>query len=167
MSRRHVTEQDRLEAKHLLLSWLTYDDSSIERLTLAAFDLHIKHHTFPGEDFMRLAIDALDTAGIDRASPIAYETLIADHLPEIEFRGKQHRKIRFAVMSCASLRGGLEPDLLEEISYWNDDHWRYALYAAIALTRATAQKTGQPVAELARSVAELHSLDLTTPQAPH
>ncbi|MDH3730046.1 MAG: hypothetical protein OES13_02805 [Acidimicrobiia bacterium] len=70
-------------------------------------------------------------------------------------------------MCSAALRGGVEPDLLDEIGYWNDDYWRYALYAAIALIRASAAKTSQPVAELARRLAELHHLDLNPPpQAP-
>ena len=139
----------------------------IGQLGVAAFELHIRDHTFPGEDFMRLADDALDIAGIDQANPIAYETLLAEHLPEIEFRGKQFRRIRFAVMCSAALRGGLEPDLLDETAYWNDDYWRYALYAAIALIRASAAKNGQPVSELARRLAQRHHLDLTpSPQAP-
>ncbi len=71
---------------------------------------------------MRLAADVLEVAGISKADPIAYETtLSADHLPEIAFRGKEYRKIRFAVMSSAGLRGGLDPDLLDQVAYWNDD----------------------------------------------
>ena len=132
------------------MSWLADPDSDIGQVTSAAFELHIRDHTFPGEDFMAVAIDVLDLAGIDRADPIAYETLLADHLPEIDFRGKQHRKIRFAVLATAARRGGLEPDLLDEIIYWNDDFWRYALYASIALIRAAAANAGQPVPELAR-----------------
>lgn len=166
MGRRQITDEDRSEAKRLLVSWLASDGVDIDQLTLAAFEVHIEHHTFPGEDFMRLAIDALDIAGIERANPIAYESLLVDHLPEIEFRGKEYRKIRFTVMSAAALRGGLEPDLLDEISYWNDDYWRYALYATIALTRAAADKTNQPVTELARQLAEHHQLDLTAPESP-
>lgn len=160
MAPRAVTDEDRTKAKQLLVTWLATDNDDIDKATVAAFDLHVEHNTFPGEEFMRLAADALEAAGIDRADPIDYETMLADHLPEIEFRGKQYRKIRFAVMSSAGLRGGLEPDLLDEVAYWNDDYWRYALFAAIALTRASAAKTGRSVADLAGQVATLHGVEL-------
>jgi hypothetical protein len=165
MARRAITDQDRTKAKQLLLGWLADDNDDIDKVTSAAFDLHVQHNTFPGEEFMRLAADALEVAGIDRADPIEYEALLADHLPEIEFRGKQYRKIRFAVMSSAGLRGGLDPDLLDEVAYWNDDYWRYALFAAIALIRASVDKTGGSVADLARRVAALHVVDLGDPES--
>ncbi len=165
MGRQQVTDQDRREARRLLLGWLIDDDGDINQLGSAAFELHIPHHTFPGEDFMGLAIDALDLARIERADPIAYETLLADHVPEIEFRGKEHRKIRFAVLATTARRAGLEPDLLDEIRFWRDDFWHYALYAAIALIRATATKTNQPVPQLAHQLAQLHDLDPTPPRA--
>lgn len=158
MARRQITDQDRADARRLLVLWLANPDSDIGQVTSAASELHIRDHTFPGEDFMAVAIDVLDLAGIGRADPIAYETLLVDHLPEIEFRGKEHRKIRFAVLATAARRGGLEADLLDEIIYWSDDFWRYALYASIALIRAAAANTGQPVPELARR--------LTNGQAP-
>ena len=160
MGRRKLTDQDRAEAKRLLLAWLTNSSGDIDHLRFAAFELHIQHHTFPGEDFMDLAIDALDVAGLGRAGPIIYETLLADHLPEVEFRGKEYRKIRFAVLSTAARRAGLEADLLAEIRFWNDDFWRYALYAAIALIRAAATNIDCPVPELAHRLAEFHNLEL-------
>lgn len=149
MARPQIADQDRADARQLLVSWLADPHSDIGQVISPAFELHIRDHTFPGEDFMAVAIDALDLAAIDRATPIAYETLLADHLPEIEFRGKEHRKVRFAVLATAARRGGLEPDLLDEITYWNDDFWRYALYASIALIRAAAAKADQSVPELA------------------
>jgi hypothetical protein len=115
MARPRVAEEDRIKAKQLLLGWLAEDNVNIGKATVAAFDLHVQGNTFPGDEFMRLAADALEVAGIGRADPIAYETLLADHLPEIDFRGKEYRKIRFAVMSSAGLRGGLDPDLLDEV----------------------------------------------------
>ncbi len=138
--------------------WTTTD---IDLVTFAAFDLHVQYNTFPGEEIMRLAADALEVAGVDRGDPITYETLLADHLSEIDFKGKQNRKIRFAVMSSAGLRGGLDPDLLDEVAYRNDDYWRYALFAAVALIRASAAKTNQTVAELAEQLATRHGLDLS------
>jgi len=165
MARPRVAEEDRIKAKQLLLGWLAEDNVNIEKATVAAFDLHVQGNTFPGDEFMRLAADALEVAGIGRADPIAYETLLADHLPEIDFRGKEYRKIRFAVMSSAGLRGGLDPDLLDEVAYWNDDFWRYALFAAIALIRASGAKTGTSVAGLARRVAASQGIDPGWPES--
>lgn len=163
MAHRIVTDEDRAKAKQLLLTWLGEDNEDIDTVTFAGFDLHVEHNTFPGEEFMGLAADALALAAIDRADPIEYETLLADHLSEIEFKGKQNRKIRFAVMSSAGLRGGLDPDLLDEVVYWNDDYWRYALFASIALIRASAAKTGVSVADLANQLATLHNVELGRP----
>ena len=70
-------------------------------------------------------------------------------------------KIRFTVMCVASLRGGLDPDVLDEIIYWNDDYWLYGLWASIALARAAAAKAGTPVTDLARRLAAEDDLSLT------
>ncbi len=163
MARRRVTDEDRIEARRLLLTWLAGDNDDIHELTFAAFELHVEYNTFPGEEFMGLAADALDVAGVDRTDPIAYESLLVDHLPEVDFKGKQYRKIRFAVMSSAGLRGGLAPDLLGEVAYWNDDYWRYALLAAVALIRASAAKAGYQVGQLCHQLATLNGLDLDPP----
>ncbi|MCL1693158.1 MAG: hypothetical protein M3096_05705, partial [Actinomycetia bacterium] len=54
----------------------------------------------------------------------------------------------------ASVRGGLEPDLLDEVYWWGaDDYWRYALYAAVALIRAGAERRGISTAQMAEQLA--------------
>lgn len=55
-----------------------------DQLRLAAFGLHVRNNTFPGEEFLYLAADALELAEIDRPDAIADVTLLADHLPEVE-----------------------------------------------------------------------------------
>ncbi len=42
--------------------------------SLAAWELHVRDNTFPGEELMELAADALEVAGITRADPIGYDT---------------------------------------------------------------------------------------------
>ena len=154
MGRATIAEADRIEAKRLLLAWLTSGGDDLGSLQLTAFELHVEHNTFPGDEFARVALQALEIAKVEHDDPIAYETLLAEHLPEVELRGKENRKIRFTVMSVASLRGGLDPDVLEEVIYWNDDYWRYSLWASIALIRASAAKTGIPVANFAHRLAD-------------
>lgn len=116
-------------------------------------DLHPRNDTFPGEVFIELAARALELAAASSRDPIAYEGLLAKYLPECEFRGRQNRKIQFAVLVSAATRGGLEPDLLDEVSWWQtDDFWRYALYAAVAIIRACAEHRDISIEEFARQL---------------
>ena len=49
------------------------------------------------------------------------------------------------MLAAAALHGGAEPDLLDEVAWWQaDDFWQYALYAAIAYIRAAADRAGVP-----------------------
>lgn len=110
---------------------------------------------------MGLGADALDVVGAARTEPIPYEGLRERFLPELEFRGKQNRKIQYAILTSASLRGGLEPDLLDEVVYWGEGaYWRYALYGAVALIRAGAERVGTPVAEFVDRLASRHGISL-------
>ncbi len=159
------TEEDRVEALRRLLSGLVRGDDVFD-LTAAVANLHPAHNTFPGEVFMQLAADSLDLAGVDGKDPIPYEGLREKYLPECEFRGRENRRIRFAVLASASLRAGLEADLLDEVTWWRtDDFWRYGLCAAVALIRAGAEREGVTVAAFAERLADRHQLtleDLTT-----
>ena len=51
------------------------------------------------------------------------------------------------MLAAAALHGGTEPDLLDEVAWWQaDDFWRqYALFAAVAYIRAAASRAGVPV----------------------
>jgi hypothetical protein len=43
------------------------------------------------------------------------------------------------VLAAAALHGGTEPDLLDEVTWWQtDDFWQYALFAVAAYIRAAA-----------------------------
>jgi hypothetical protein len=59
------------------------------------------------------------------------------------------------VLAAAALRGGTEPDLLEEIACWQtDDFWQYALFAAVAYLRAAASPAGIPVPRVCQELAQ-------------
>jgi len=76
-------------------------------------------------------------------------------LPEYAFRGRENKKLQFAILAAAALRGGTEPDLLDEVSWWQtDDFWQYALYAAVAYIRAAAQRAGVPARQVCEELAE-------------
>ena len=111
---------------------------------------------------MGLAADALEITGVTRGDPIQYNGLREAYLPECQFRGRENRKIQYALLSSASVRAGLEPDLLDEVIWWHaDDYWRYALCAAAALIRAGADRQTMPIAQLVEQLAEHHNIELT------
>lgn len=58
--------------------------------------------------------------GFSRDASIPYEGLWETHLPECQFRGRENRKIQYAILTSAALRAGLEPDLLDEVVWWHN-----------------------------------------------
>ena len=50
------------------------------------------------------------------------------------------------MLAAAALHGGTEPDLLDEVAWWQtDDFWQYALFASVAYIRAASSRAGVPV----------------------
>ena len=154
------TDADRIEALRRVLLGLARDDDA-NQLSAEIADLHVRHNTFPGEVFMELAADALEAAGSERESAVAYRELLATHLPEVTFKGKEHRRIQYAVLTPFAVRGGLEPDLLDEVTYWIDQYWQYALFAAIAIVRECSERSGTPLGSFVAELAARHSIDLS------
>ena len=137
--------EHRSEAAQRLFLGLTRGDDVFE-LAKAIADLHPKDNTFPGEVFISIAVDALDAAGIDRDAPLLYEGMREKHLAECRLRGRDNKKIQFAVLAVGATRGGIEPDLLDEVVWWqSDDFWWFALAAAVAVIRSCADRLGEPV----------------------
>jgi hypothetical protein len=63
----------------------------------------------------------LEVAGVGRDDPIPYAGLREKYLGECKFQGQETRKIQFAILASASARGGIQPDLLEEVAWWQAD----------------------------------------------
>jgi hypothetical protein len=153
-ARKRPTPQDAVTARRILLDGLARDADIFELVSELA-PLHPRNNTFPGEVFLHLAADALDWCGASRADPVALEGLPERFLPECAFRGRQNNKLRYAVLAAAALHGGTEPDLLEEVAWWQtDDFWQYALFAAVAYIRASASRAGAPVPQACRDLAQ-------------
>ena len=134
-----------MTARHVLLDGLARDADLFEVLSGLA-PLHPRNDTFPGEVFLRLAADALQWCRANRAEPLPLEGLRERFLPECAFRGRQNAKLQYAVLAAAAVHGGTEPDLLDEVAWWQaDDFWQYAMYAAVAYIRAAASPAGVPV----------------------
>ena len=129
-------------------------DSEVSELAGELAPLHPRNNTFPGEVFLNVAADVLDWCGASRADPLALEGIQERFLPEFAFRGRQNKKLQFAILAAAALRGGAEPDLLDEVAWWQtDDFWQYALYAAVAYIRAAAGRVGVPVRQVCQELA--------------
>lgn len=153
------SDDDRVEALRRFLAGLSRGDDA-NQLVVDIADLHMRHNTFPGEVLMELAADALDSAGVERDTGIAYRELLSRQLPEVEFRGKEHRRIQYAVLTVFAVHGGLEPDLLDEVAYWIEQYWQYALFAAVAIVRACAEQSGTPLETFEADLASRHAIDI-------
>jgi hypothetical protein len=148
------TPQDAAAARQILLGGLARD-SEVAELAGELAPMHPRNNTFPGEVFLHVAADALDWCGASRADPLALEGMRERFLPECAFRGRQNKKLQFAILAAAALRGGAEPDLLDEVAWWQtDDFWEYALYAAVAYIRAAASRVGVPVRQACQELAQ-------------
>jgi hypothetical protein len=152
--RKLPTPEDAAVARRIVLDGLARDTDLFELVTEVA-PLHPRNNTFPGEVFLHLAADALDWCGASRQQPFALEGIRERFLPECTFRGRENRKLQFAVLAAAALHGGAEPDLLDEVVWWQtDDFWEYALFAAIAYLRAAADRASVPMREACQHLAE-------------
>ena len=149
MSPRHKpTDEEGRQAVEVLLAALEAGEDIFDALDEVR-PLHPRDNTFPGEVFVALAADALAEGGASRDRPVSEVGLVQRYLPECEFRGRDNRKIRYAVMAAAVVHGGVEVELLEEVTYWaTDDFWSYAGLAAVAWVRAVADQRGIALADL-------------------
>jgi hypothetical protein len=148
------TAQDAATARRILLDGMARDTGVFE-LAGELAPLHPRHNTFPGEVLLQVAADALEWCGASRAEPLALEGMPEQFLPECAFRGRENKKLQFAVLVAAALRGGADPDLLGEVTWWQtDDFWQYALYAAVAYIRAVASRVGVPARRVCEELAQ-------------
>jgi hypothetical protein len=153
-ARKRPAPEDTVTARQALLDGLARDAEIVELVSGLA-DLHPRDNTFPGEVFLHVAADALDWCGASRPDPLPLEGLGARFLPERTFRGRENHKLQYAVLVAAALHGGTEPDLLDEVAWWQaGDFWQYALFAAVACIRAAASRAGVPVRQACQDLAQ-------------
>src|SRR5712692_7257623 len=148
------TLEDTVTARRVLLDGLARD-ADIFELASELAPLHPRHNTFPGEVFLHVAADALNWCRASRADPWPLGGLRERFLPECTFRGRHDKKIQYAMLAGAALQGGTEPDLLDEVAWWQtDDFWQYALFAAVAYIRAAASRAGVPVRQACQDLTQ-------------
>lgn len=101
----------------------------------------------PDVAVLQVGVAAMDLAGVDRSTPIAKADLTL-HLKEINFRNQRalQERTTYALNTIAAMRGGLEPDILDDMHWWQTrDIVEYAVIAATAYVRACAQRRQQPI----------------------
>jgi hypothetical protein len=148
MSEPPSAEDPAVQAQRALLAGLRRADD-LSRLEQAVRRTSTKGFT-PDLAVLQVAVSALDLAGVDRNSPIAKGELVSTHLPEINFRNQRalQERTTYALNAVAAIRGGLEPDFLEDTYWWRTrDIVQYAVIAATAYDRACAQRRGQTLQE--------------------
>ena len=60
------------------------------------------------------------------------------------------------------IRAGVDPGLLDEVSWWRtDDLWFWALDALVVYLRVAAERTGEPINVVCERVANRHDVALT------
>lgn len=97
--------QDTVTARRVLLDGLARDADLFELVSELA-PLHPRDNTFPGEVFLHLAADALDWCRASRADPLPLEGLRERFVPECAFRGRQNKKLQYAVLAGGGGWGG-------------------------------------------------------------
>jgi hypothetical protein len=155
------TADDRATAAGVALSGIA---GGLELGEIAArlAPLHPKNNTFPGEVLLELAADAIEESGASREQPLEFEGIRKRHLPEDRAHTRaQHHKAEYALRAAAMVRAGVDPGLLDEVSWWRtDDLWFWALQALATYVRAAAEHGGETVPAICGRIASRHRVRL-------
>jgi len=162
--RKRPTAEDRVQAIRIALSGIG-SGADLGDLRFELYPLHPKNNTFPGEVFLELAADAIDEAGASREEPIEFEGIRERFLHECSAHTKvQHQHSKYALRAAAMIRAGVDPGLLDEITWWqSDDLWVWALDALAVYVRLAAERTGLPIAVVCERLAQRRGVDLGEP----
>ena len=160
MSKRPRVDQDLLhrQAQVAVLAGLLRGED-IDALVEAVAPAHVRGWFTPDVAMLELAVTGLDLASRPGLAPLEYEGLRERYLPEAGFRGRvEHRSSQYALYAAACIRGGVQPDLLNDAGWWNTPLWIYAVYALVIYARAAADRGGVTVEQVVRELAVRHAL---------
>lgn len=149
------TAENRTDAIRIALAGLASGEQS-EAILSKLGALHIRHNTFPAEELLELASDAIEESGATPADSIDCEGIRERFLPDHSFSGKtQHYKSKYAISAAAMIHGGVYPDLLDDAAWWEaDDLWVYSFFAFLLYVQVAAERSGRSVEEVVRSIAD-------------
>ena len=116
-------------------------------------DLNTEHTAKVGANVRQLYRRARSTGDGQMLGP--------HHLREVDLRGKRRSRFQYAVLTAFALHGGVEPDLLDEVTYWIEQYWEFALLALIAIVRACAERSGTTPEAFAADLAAGLGIDIT------
>jgi hypothetical protein len=160
VSKKPRVDQDLLHrrAQVAVLAGLLRGDD-IDALVEAVAPSHVRGWFTPDVAVLELAVTALDLASVAGLPPLEYEGLRERYLPEVQFRGRvDHRSSQYALYAAACIRGGVQPDLLNDAGWWNTPLWIYAVYALVIYIRAAADRGGRTVEQVVRELVVRHQL---------
>ena len=160
MSKKPRVDQDLLHrrAQVAVLAGLLRGDD-IDALVEAVAPSHVPGWFTPDVAMLELAVTALDLASLAGVPPLEYEGIRERYLPEAAFRGRaEHRSSQYALYAAACIRGGVQPDLLNDAGWWNTPLWIYAVYAVVIYARAAADRSGMTVEQVLREIVGRHGL---------
>ena len=160
MSKNPRVDQDLLHrrAQVAVLAGLLRGDD-IGALVEAVAPSHVRGWFTPDVAMLELAVTALDLASIAGVPPLEYEGLRERYLPEAAFRGRaEHRSSQYALYAAACIRGGVQPDLLNDAGWWTTPLWVYAVYSVVIYARAAADRGGMTVEQVVREIVGRHGL---------
>lgn len=129
----------------------------LDGLTAAVAPSEVPHWFTPDVAVLELAVTALELATPEGSDRLVYEGLRERYLPEVHFRGRtEHRNSQYALYAAACMRGGVEPDLLNDAGWWQTRLWTYAVCALLIYARAAADRNDTSVEQIARNIAARH-----------
>ncbi len=141
------------QAQVAVLAGLLRGDD-IDALVEAVASADIPGWFTPDVAVLELAMTALDLTSIPGSEPLQYEGLRERYLPEVEFRRRaEHRNSQYALYATACMRGGLQPDLLNDTGWWQTRLWIYAVYATVIYSRAAAARRSTTVEQVPHDLA--------------
>lgn len=153
------------DAQVAVLSRLARGEDDVFELMTAVLPYDVRGHFTPDVALLEVAAAALGLACPPGAPRLQYEGLTDRYLNDLMLQGKTvRRRTQYALYAAACLRGGLVPDLLGETGHWEPRLWTYAVSAVVLYMRAAAERTGLPVAEVARTVADQLHLSVRVAQ---
>ena len=143
-----------MTARRTLLNGLAHDVDIFE-LVSELVPLHPRDNTSPA----RCSSASLRTrwigAGPAGPTPCPWRDYASGSCPSAPSAARQNKKFQYAVLAAAALHGGTDPDLLDEVAWWqSDDFWQYALFAAVAYVRAAASRAGVPLSQACQDLAQ-------------